>query len=126
MSSVPINYCTQHMPTNKFCESIIQINTKEARLRIRRSSKIVILSKLRGWRNSFSPLTMKMTCQDLGTCCLLVSDCIYSSMPSTVHFGMVSSFDVKGKRISTALRFPLAAATCIGFKPSCGAIKSHH
>lgn len=34
---------------------------------------------------------------------------------------MVSTFDVNGKRISTARRLPLAAATWIGFAPSCDA-----
>jgi len=43
---------------------------------------------------------------------------MYSSIPSTVQFGMVSTFDVNGKRISTARRLPLAAATWIGFAPS--------
>lgn len=63
--------------------------------------------------------------RELRITCLLVSDCIYSRIPSTVHSGMELTADVKGKRISTAPRLPLAAATCMGFCPSCDAEKSH-
>lgn len=67
--------------------------------------------------SSFHHHISKTESPDHNTSCLLLSDSIHSIIPSTVQSGMAGTFDVQGKRISIAPRWPRTAVTWIGFRP---------